>query len=82
MDALTALHNKRDTRAYLSEEVGPPIHHPDVARSTLGIPDNVEPAMIVTLGWPAAGETPPQIAGPRLDLAEYAFRGRWPQSDA
>jgi len=54
------------------------IHHPDVARSILGIPDDIEPAMIVTLGWPAAGgEAPPQIAGPRIDMGDYALSERW-----
>lgn len=54
------------------------IHHPDVARRTLGIPDDVEPAMIVTLGWPApGGEAPPQIAGPRVDMDDYTLSERW-----
>lgn len=54
------------------------IHHPDVARSLLGIPDDIEPAMIVTLGWPApGGEAPPQIAGPRVDMDDYALTERW-----
>ncbi|MFT5531417.1 MAG: nitroreductase [Candidatus Poriferisodalaceae bacterium] len=54
------------------------IHHADVARSVLGIPAEVEPAMIVTLGWPAAGgEAPPQIAGPRIDMSSYVNHGSW-----
>lgn len=54
------------------------IHHPDVARDLLGIPADVEPVMIVTLGWPAdGGHAPPQIAGPRLDLGDYALADRW-----
>lgn len=55
------------------------IHHPDVARELLAIPADVVPAMIVTLGHPAAGgEAPPSIASPRLSLDDYAHRGRWP----
>ncbi len=54
------------------------IHHPDVARDVLSIPADVEPSMIVTLGWPQAGEQPPpQIASPRVALDAYAHRGRW-----
>lgn len=54
------------------------IHHDDVARSILGIPDDVDPSMIVTLGWPQPGEkAPPQIAGPRLAVDAYASWGRW-----
>lgn len=55
------------------------IHHPDVARSILGIPDDVDPAMIVTIGWPQPGEKPPpQIASPRIAVESYAHWGRWP----
>jgi len=54
------------------------IHHPDIARSILGIPDGVDPAMIVTLGWPQPGEkAPPQIARPRLAIDAYASWGSW-----
>lgn len=54
------------------------IHRPEVAAALLGIPDTYEAQMIVTLGWPAeGGEAPPQIAGPRLDLDDYAVRGTW-----
>lgn len=54
------------------------IHHPDIARKLLGIPVDVEPSMIVTLGWPDASDEPPaQIAGPRLPLDDYVSRGRW-----
>lgn len=54
------------------------IHHPDVARKLLGIPVDVEPSMIITLGWPDASDEPPaQIAGPRLPLGDYVSRGRW-----
>jgi nitroreductase len=54
------------------------IHHQDVARAVLGIPDEVEPVMIVTLGRPApGGEAPPQIAGPRLGVEQYAMAERW-----
>ncbi len=54
------------------------IHHPDVARAVLGIPDGVDPSMIVTLGWPQAGEkAPPQIARPRLAVDAYASWSSW-----
>lgn len=53
------------------------IHHPDVARGALGIPGDVEPAMIVTLGWPAPSAPPSPVAGPRLPLDQYVTRGAW-----
>ena len=54
------------------------IHRPEVARSVLGIPDDVDPAMIVTIGWPQPGEQPPaQIASPRIDIDSYSHWGRW-----
>ncbi len=54
------------------------IHHPDVARELLGIPAEVEPSMIITLGHPApGGEAPLQIASARIPLGDYAYRGRW-----
>ncbi len=54
------------------------IHRPEVARSVLGIPDDVDPSMIVTLGWPQPGEKPPpQIASPRVAVDAYAHRERW-----
>ena len=53
------------------------IHHPDVARSALGIPDEIEPAMIVTLGRPARDEPPSPVAGPRVSLRTYALWDSW-----
>ena len=53
------------------------IHHPEVAHEALGIPDDVTPAMIVTLGWPAAAGAPSPIAGPRVDLGEYVDYEQW-----
>ena len=54
------------------------IHHQDVARSILGIPDDVDPSMVVTIGWPQPGEKPPpQIASPRVALDAYASWGQW-----
>ncbi len=54
------------------------IHHQDVARTVLGIPGDIEPVMIVTLGWPApGGEAPPQIASPRVAADHYAVSERW-----
>jgi nitroreductase len=53
------------------------IHHPEVARATLGIPADVEPAMIITLGWPAPNSTPSPIAGPRVDIDTYVSWERW-----
>jgi nitroreductase len=55
------------------------VHHPDVARDVVGIPADIEPSMMVTLGHPApGGEAPAQIASARLPLDDYAYRGRWP----
>lgn len=54
------------------------IHHADVARSVLGIPEDVDPSMVITMGWPQPGEKPPpQIASPRIALDAYASWGRW-----
>ena len=53
------------------------IHHPDVARSVLAIPDEIEPAMIVTLGWPTADEPTSPVAGPRVPLSTYAHWDTW-----
>lgn len=53
------------------------IHHDDVARSVLGIPAEVDPAMIVTLGWPAPADAPSPIAGPRVPLDDYVATGSW-----
>ncbi len=53
------------------------IHRQDVARSVLGIPDDVEPSMIVTLGAPGPDMGPSPIAGPRLPLDDYVAEGRW-----
>jgi len=55
------------------------IHHQEVAREALGIPDDVDPSMIITLGWPAPSEAQSPIAGPRLPLVEYASHGSWGQ---
>jgi len=54
------------------------IHHHDVARDLLGIPDDIVPAMIVTQGWPPAGDAEPSpIAGPRVPLGDYAKNEKW-----
>jgi len=53
------------------------IHHPEVAAAVLGIPNDVEAAMIISLGWPAQSDTPSPISGPRIDLDDYALRGTW-----
>ena len=53
------------------------IHHPDVARALLGIPSDVDPVMIVTLGHPGDRDRTNPVAGPRVVLDSYAHRGRW-----
>lgn len=59
------------------------IHHPDIARSVLGIPADVDPSMIISLGWPQPGEKPPpQIASPRVALDAYASWGQWAEEAA
>jgi nitroreductase len=55
------------------------VHHPHPVRSTLGIPETVEPVMYVTLGWPSEQARPSPVAGPRLPLDDYAADGVWPQ---
>ena len=57
------------------------IHHPDVARRILAIPDDIDPVMIVTLGRPGERDRRNPVAGPRIALEDYAPRGRW-TSDA
>ncbi len=55
------------------------VHRPEVVAEVLGVPETHEVIMFVTLGWPApGGEAPPQIAGPRVGLEEYATFGHWP----
>lgn len=59
------------------------IHHPEVARRLLGIPADIDPVMIITLGHRApGGEAPPQIAGPRVPLSDYVSNGRWTDSSS
>lgn len=53
------------------------IHHEDIARQVLGIPEDVDPSMIVTLGWPAPSDAPNPVAGPRLPLDDYTHDERW-----
>ncbi len=54
------------------------IHRADDVAAILGVPKGFEASMFVTLGWPApGGEAPAAIAGPRLDMDDYAMRGRW-----
>ena len=53
------------------------IHHPDVARETLQIPADVEPAMIIALGWPAPSVGPSPVGGPRVDIREYVSTEGW-----
>ena len=53
------------------------LHHQDVVRQVLGIPDNVEAPMLVSLGSPDSMEPPPGIAGPRVPLSDYAMTERW-----
>ena len=54
------------------------IHRIDAVAELLGVPDGFEASMIVTLGWPApGGEAPAVIAGPRLNMGDYAMQGRW-----
>ena len=53
------------------------LHHEDEVRRILGIPDDVEAPMLVSLGWPESMEPPAFIAGPRLAPDAYAMRGRW-----
>ncbi len=53
------------------------LHHEDVVRATLGIPDDVETPMLVSLGYPESMEPPAVIAGPRVPLSDYAMSERW-----
>ena len=54
------------------------IHHYDVVRGLLGVPESFEPVMFVTLGWPSDAPERNPVAGPRLSLGDYAATGRWP----
>jgi nitroreductase len=53
------------------------LHHQDVVREALGIPDEVEAPMLVSLGYPESMEPPAVIAGPRVALSDYAMSERW-----
>ena len=52
-------------------------HHQDVVRGILGIPDDVDAPMVVSLGYPAEAAGPSPIAGPRVGLDEYVRNERW-----
>ncbi|MEZ5374937.1 MAG: nitroreductase [Acidimicrobiales bacterium] len=52
-------------------------HHQAVVREILGIPDDVDAPMVVSLGHPAPSSGPSPVAGPRLPLGDYVHRGRW-----
>ncbi|MCP3856591.1 MAG: hypothetical protein GY745_05405 [Actinomycetia bacterium] len=52
-------------------------HHQDVVRPILGLPDDVEAPMVMTLGWPGEAEGESPIAGPRVPFGDYVSRGRW-----
>lgn len=53
------------------------IHHPEVVRELLNVPDDVDPSMIVTLGFPAEASGSSPVAGPRIEMDDYVRRGRW-----
>ncbi|MDH3679356.1 MAG: nitroreductase family protein [Acidimicrobiia bacterium] len=52
-------------------------HHQDVVRSVLGIPDDVEAPIVVSLGWPDSRQVPSPIDGARVPLDTYAMAERW-----
>ncbi|MEM9651826.1 MAG: nitroreductase family protein [Actinomycetota bacterium] len=53
------------------------LHHQEVVRQVLHIPDTVEAPMLVSLGTPDSMEPPPGIGGPRIPLDQYAMAERW-----
>ena len=53
------------------------LHHEDVVRRILGIPDGVEVPMLVSLGWPDDTAPPSGVSGPRIPLDSYAMAERW-----
>ncbi|MEM7274802.1 MAG: nitroreductase family protein [Actinomycetota bacterium] len=53
------------------------LHHQDEVRRILGIPDDVEAPMLVSLGHPASLDPPPGIGGPRVPLDDYVVAERW-----
>ncbi len=53
------------------------LHHEGEVRRILGVPEEVETPMLVSLGWPDSLEPPANIGGPRVPLADYAMVGRW-----
>ncbi len=52
-------------------------HHQDVVRGVLGIPDDVDAPMVISLGHPAAATGPSPVAGPRLGIDDYVHHERW-----
>ena len=52
------------------------MHHQDVVRDVLAMPDDVEAPMVVTLGWPGPSQRS-SIGGPRIPLTEYVMRDGW-----
>lgn len=53
------------------------LHHQEVVRQILGIPEQVEAPMLVSLGTAASMEPPAGIGGPRVPLDHYAMAERW-----
>jgi len=53
------------------------IHHPDVAREALGIPAEVDPVMVITLGWPSREQHKSKPENQRITLDDYAHHGSW-----
>ncbi len=52
-------------------------HHQTVVRDILGIPDDVDAPMVVSLGHPAPAGAPSPVAGPRIGLEDYVRHEGW-----
>jgi nitroreductase len=52
-------------------------HHQDVVRPILGLPDDIEAPIVITLGLPGPSEGASPIAGPRMPLGDYVLHGTW-----
>jgi len=53
------------------------LHHPDRARESVGLPDDWEMPMALTLGWPAAEVPDSPLKRDRVSLDELVRHDRW-----
>ncbi|MDW3178815.1 MAG: nitroreductase family protein [Acidimicrobiia bacterium] len=53
------------------------MHHPDKARAAVGLPDDWELPMVITLGWPVNDVPDSPLKRDRLSMDELVRHDRW-----